>query len=95
MLTNPRICKCHPPETLIKDVELLSSHVFDLHDAIPYWSMPEEERRRIWTDGLHFTDEGYDRMGTLVGGELHRLMSSSESKIGQGQGQKPLMLQKK
>lgn len=73
-----------------------SSYVLDLHDAIPYWSMSEEKRRRIWADGVHFTNEGYDRMGAFIGSELHRLMvSGRRSSNGQGEGQKSLMLHKR
>ncbi|KAA8573827.1 hypothetical protein MFRU_001g02720 [Monilinia fructicola] len=70
-------------------------HVLDLHDAIPYWSMSEEERKRIWIDGVHFTEEGYDRMGALIGGELHRLMSGGQLRNEQEHGQKALMFQRK
>jgi hypothetical protein len=50
--------------------------------------MPKEERERIWIDGVHFTEEGYDRMGALIGDELHRLMSGKELK--NEQRRKPL-----
>ncbi|KAF7927895.1 hypothetical protein EAE99_005272 [Botrytis elliptica] len=99
-LTIPECGTCRPEldqrrdylNGMIRAHQAENFHVLDLHDAIPYWSMPEEERRRIWTDGLHFTEEGYDRMGTLIGFELHRLMSARGSEV--GQGQKSLMLQK-
>ncbi|KAF7868459.1 hypothetical protein EAF04_004990 [Stromatinia cepivora] len=98
-LTVPECGTCSPEldqrrdylNDMIRAHQAENFHVFDLHDAVPYWSMPEEERSRIWADGLHFTDEGYDRMGALVGGELHRLMSGRELK--HERGQKTLMFQ--
>ena len=41
--------------------------VLDSKKDMPYHSMGEEERERIWDDGLHFTPEGYERVGRLVG----------------------------
>jgi lysophospholipase L1-like esterase len=39
----------------------------DLDKGIPYHSVSnDEERQRIWDDGLHLTPAGYDRMATLV-----------------------------
>lgn len=39
----------------------------DLDKGIPYHSISnDEERQRIWDDGLHLTPAGYDRMATLV-----------------------------
>jgi len=39
----------------------------DLDQGIPYHSITtDEERERIWDDGLHLTPTGYDRMATLV-----------------------------
>ena len=42
-----------------------NSYTFDLHKAIPFWSMKEEQRKAIWEDGVHFTEKGYDLMGWL------------------------------
>jgi lysophospholipase L1-like esterase len=37
--------------------------------------MPEEQRKRIWDDGLHFRDEGYDLMGELIADRLLELLT--------------------
>jgi len=39
----------------------------DLDKGIPYHNVSnDEERKRIWDDGVHLTPAGYDRMATLV-----------------------------
>lgn len=35
------------------------SYVFDLHKAVPMYTMPEDERKEIWSDIVHFTAKGY------------------------------------
>jgi hypothetical protein len=62
---------------------------------MPYWGMPEEERGRIWIDGVHFTEEGYDRMGTLIGAALHDLMTGKNLKFDAYTGQTPLRTEPK
>ncbi|PQE12798.1 GDSL-like lipase acylhydrolase protein [Rutstroemia sp. NJR-2017a BBW] len=97
-LTVPECGACDPIldtqrdylNNLIRSHKAENFHVFDLHKAMPYWSMPEEERGRIWIDGVHFTEEGYDRMGTLVGAALHDLMTGKNLKFGAHTGQAPL-----
>jgi lysophospholipase L1-like esterase len=37
--------------------------------------MPEEQRREIWDDGLHFTERGYDLMGRIIAERLSALIS--------------------
>ncbi|KAL1968087.1 hypothetical protein VTN77DRAFT_2217 [Rasamsonia byssochlamydoides] len=54
-------------------------HTFDLHSALPYHSMPENQREKIWDDGLHLTDEGYDLMGKLIAGRLIELLGKEKS----------------
>ncbi|KAL1988688.1 hypothetical protein VTN96DRAFT_8388 [Rasamsonia emersonii] len=53
-------------------------YTFDLHSALPYHSLSENERERIWDDGLHLTDEGYDLMGELVAGRLVELLKKNK-----------------
>jgi lysophospholipase L1-like esterase len=48
--------------------------VFDLHAVMPYHSLSEEEREKIWDDGLHFTPKGYERMGELIAGRMGELL---------------------
>jgi hypothetical protein len=52
--------------------------------------MPEQERGRIWIDGVHFTEEGYDRMGTLIGAALHDLVTGRNLKFDAYTEQTPL-----
>jgi len=40
--------------------------------------MDEAERSEIWDDGLHFTPEGYERMGGLIGERLIELIKETE-----------------
>ncbi len=56
--------------------ELISSHredgffTADIAKAIPYTDMPEEERKKIWDDGVHLKKLGYERMGDAVADQL-------------------------
>jgi hypothetical protein len=50
------------------------SHVFDLHEAVPYFSMSDANRERYWDDGLHLTPDGYDLMGQKIGIALVSLL---------------------
>lgn len=38
----------------------------DLSVKLPHKSLSEEDRRRFWHDGLHFTPDGYDRMAEVI-----------------------------
>jgi len=42
--------------------------------------MPEQERDEIWDDGLHFTEEGYERVGLLVGRRLQGIIERGEGR---------------
>lgn len=57
-----------------------NSHVFDLHAAVPYWSMSEEDRVRYWDDAIHFTPDGYDLIGQRVGIALVSLLVKERTK---------------
>ena len=57
---------------------------FDLHAKIPYHSMDEEIRRKIWDDGLHLTSKGYERMGELVAERLIELLEEQAVEAGEG-----------
>ncbi|KAH8893847.1 SGNH hydrolase [Thozetella sp. PMI_491] len=53
--------------TLIKEHKEKNFHVFDLHDAVPYFAMSEADRERYWDDAVHFTPDGYDLIGQKLG----------------------------
>jgi hypothetical protein len=55
-----------------------NSYVYDLHDAVPYWSMPLKRRNEIWSDGTHFKAAGYDLIGSLLADRLFELISQIE-----------------
>jgi len=59
-------------------------YVFDLCKKIPYHAMPEEERREIWDDGLHFTPKGYERFGELVAERLAEIIDGEKEGVGEG-----------
>ncbi len=40
--------------------------------------MPEEERAKIWDDGLHFTTEGYERLGNLLAKKLVQILKGED-----------------
>ncbi|CZT02798.1 related to esterase [Rhynchosporium graminicola] len=62
---------------LIKGDEREGVYVLDLHALVPYHAMPAEERKEIWDDGLHFTPEGYERVGRLVAGRLIEILEGA------------------
>lgn len=41
--------------------------------------MDEQRRKKIWDDGLHFTDEGYDLMGEVISERLLELLTKSST----------------
>jgi len=51
--------------------------VFDLHEALPYWRLDENERKRLWNDPVHYSSEGYDEMGTRIAKRLFELVSDT------------------
>ena len=53
---------------------LAFSFTLDLSAKIPYFSMPEDERREIWDDGTHFTPRGYDLVGTIISSRIVELV---------------------
>jgi hypothetical protein len=55
-------------------------YIFDLHQRIKYHEMEEAEREIIWDDGLHLTEEGYERMGLLIGRRLLGILEGGEGK---------------
>jgi lysophospholipase L1-like esterase len=38
----------------------------DVAAQLPYPTLPEERRREVWDDHLHFTPEGYDELADLI-----------------------------
>ncbi len=54
------------------------SYTLDLHSEIPYWAMPVEKRKRIWDDGVHFTEKGYGLMGKMIADRLLELIGETE-----------------
>ena len=62
-------------------VHPLCSFTLDLKSKIPYFSMPEEERRAIWDDGTHFTPRGYDLMGTIIAARVVELVKEREDGV--------------
>jgi hypothetical protein len=61
------------------------SYTLDLCNKIPFKSLPEEERKRLWDDGVHFTHIGYDLMGTYVGERLVEIITAQINKLDSGE----------
>eukprot|EP00466_Bigelowiella_natans_P013980 jgi/Bigna1/77855/fgenesh1_pg.50_\ len=55
---------------MIKSLGSSKTHVIDFGAKFPYFSLSEEDKRDLWDDGLHYTPQGYDRMGEIVYAEL-------------------------
>eukprot|EP00029_Vermamoeba_vermiformis_P014201 TRINITY_DN9325_c0_g1_i1.p1 TRINITY_DN9325_c0_g1~~TRINITY_DN9325_c0_g1_i1.p1 ORF type:complete len:258 (+),score=35.33 TRINITY_DN9325_c0_g1_i1:55-828(+) len=45
---------------------VLESHLNDFATEIPMHALSEEERKKIWSDQLHLTEEGYDLMAEII-----------------------------
>lgn len=41
---------------------------------MPFHSLTEDQKVELWDDGLHFTPQGYDMIGTLVTERLLELL---------------------
>lgn len=54
-------------------------YVADVCGRIPYASMEDAVRRKIWDDGLHFKAAGYDMMGDAI---ADRLLAVLQSQLG-------------
>ncbi|KAK4189040.1 SGNH hydrolase-type esterase domain-containing protein [Podospora australis] len=59
---------------MIKGYKRDNYYVYDLHTAVPYYSMSEKDRAKHWDDHLHFTPDGYDLIGNKVGMALVSLL---------------------
>lgn len=44
--------------------------------------MKEEDRKHIWDDGLHFTEAGYEMIGTLVGNRIVDILGEKPGWLG-------------
>lgn len=55
------------------------SYTFDLYRNIPYASLDEATREKLWDDGLHLTKEGYDMMGDLIAGRLFEILRGDDN----------------
>lgn len=43
-----------------------------------YHNMDSNKRARLWDDGLHFTEAGYQEMGTMVGEKMIEFIEESK-----------------
>ena len=49
-------------------------YVCDVAKEIPYHAMAQEQRAKIWDDGLHFKPAGYDLMGNVITDRLRAIL---------------------
>lgn len=56
----------------------------DLCSAVPYFSMSEAMRERIWDDGLHLTMDGYEMMGDAIATSLIDLLHAVDKPVNAG-----------
>ncbi|KAG8528896.1 uncharacterized protein KY384_006585 [Bacidia gigantensis] len=54
-------------------------YAFDLWSVIRYTGVDKETRARIWDDGLHLTEEGYNIMGKAVAARLFEIIQGLSS----------------
>lgn len=55
---------------------LNNSHVFDLHDVLPY----DPAHAKYWDDAIHFTPDGYDFIGNKLAVALTEIMARDGTK---------------
>lgn len=60
---------------LTDDKQHSYSHVFDLHDALPY----DQAHARYWDDAIHFTPDGYDWIGEKLAAALSGIMAAQRA----------------
>jgi hypothetical protein len=53
--------------------------VFDLHKAVPYYSLSDADKAKYWDDHLHFTPDGYDLIGNKVGMALVSILAREKT----------------
>ncbi|RDW84422.1 hypothetical protein BP6252_02012 [Coleophoma cylindrospora] len=53
-------------------------YTFDLFHAIPWASMDDEQRALIWDDGVHFTPQGYDLLGSMLADRIVELVQGRQ-----------------
>ena len=59
--------------------------VGDVCAKVPYASMDEEMRKKVWDDGLHLKPKGYDMMGDAIAERLIEILrEGASSKTGDG-----------
>jgi hypothetical protein len=63
--------------------------MFDFHGAMPYFTMPANDRERFWDDGLHFTVEGYELLGQKIGTALLAILAKEKSERESAGGSTP------
>ncbi|KAL8715568.1 MAG: hypothetical protein Q9220_000904 [cf. Caloplaca sp. 1 TL-2023] len=52
-------------------------HSMDMCEAVPFFDMDEETRKRIWDDGLHLKKGGYEMMGNAIAAKLLQLLDTA------------------
>ena len=53
-----------------------NSYSFDLFSAIRYTGIDENQRTKLWDDGLHLTSEGYKVMGDAIAVQMFELLKT-------------------
>lgn len=52
------------------------SYTFDLYSAIPYATLDDDTREKLWDDGLHLTGQGYKVMGDAIAVRLFEILQN-------------------
>lgn len=52
----------------------------DLANTFPQQSLSEEDLDRFWSDGLHFTEEGYRKMAEIIYEDMKHLLVAEQSR---------------
>ncbi|KAG9245963.1 SGNH hydrolase-type esterase domain-containing protein [Calycina marina] len=52
-------------------------YTFDLNKALPYANLTEERRKELWSDGVHFTEVGYDLVGEFFAKRMQELITEA------------------
>ena len=58
-----------------------TSYVCDLYSKIPYAKLDEAARERLWDDGLHLTEVGYNLMGEVIAERLFEILREEGTEI--------------
>lgn len=76
--TTPMKEKFEKFNKLVSDHHADGFYTADIAKAIPWSTMDDEKRKRIWDDGVHLKKEGYELMGDAIADRLIEIIKEKK-----------------